>query len=309
MNWKNERKLVKWKNLAEMSGILMERNELCWCGSGKKYKKCHIDFDEKIEEFEVAGHIVPSHEILKNAEQIEKIKESAKINIAVLDYVAEHIKAGISTAEIDKWVYDITTKMGGVPAPLNFEGFPKSVCTSINNEVCHGIPSEDVIIKDGDIINVDVSTNLNGYFSDSSRMFCIGNVSEENRKLVEETKNAVYEGLKQVKPWGFLGDMGQAVNDYVKSKGYSVVREVGGHGIGLEFHEDPWVSYISKKGTEMLMVPGMIFTIEPMVNAGKPDIFVDEDNGWTIYTEDNSMSAQWEIQVLVTEDGYEIIAY
>lgn len=285
------------------------RNDPCWCGSGKKYKKCHIDFDEKIEEFEVAGHIVPSHEILKNAEQIEKIKESAKINIAVLDYVSEHIKAGISTAEIDKWVYDITTKMGGVPAPLNFEGFPKSVCTSINNEVCHGIPSEDVIIKDGDIINVDVSTNLNGYFSDSSRMFCIGNVSEENRKLVEETKNAVYEGLKQVKPWGFLGDMGQAVNDYVKSKGYSVVREVGGHGIGLEFHEDPWVSYISKKGTEMLMVPGMIFTIEPMVNAGKPDIFVDEDNGWTIYTEDNSMSAQWEIQVLVTEDGYEIIAY
>lgn len=285
------------------------RNDPCWCGSGKKYKKCHIDFDEKIEEFEVAGHIVPSHEILKNAEQIEKIKESAKINIAVLDYVAEHIKAGISTAEIDRWVYDITTKMGGVPAPLNFEGFPKSVCTSINNEVCHGIPSEDVIIKDGDIINVDVSTNLNGYFSDSSRMFCIGNVSEKNRKLVEETKNAVYEGLKQVKPWGFLGDMGQAVNDYVKSKGYSVVREVGGHGIGLEFHEDPWVSYISKKGTEMLMVPGMIFTIEPMVNAGKPDIFVDEDNGWTIYTEDNSMSAQWEIQVLVTEDGYEIIAY
>ena len=285
------------------------RNDPCWCGSGKKYKKCHIDFDEKIEEFEGAGHIVPSHEILKNAEQIEKIKESAKINIAVLDYVAEHIKAGISTAEIDKWVYDITTKMGGVPAPLNFEGFPKSVCTSINNEVCHGIPSEDVIIKDGDIINVDVSTNLNGYFSDSSRMFCIGNVSEENRKLVEETKNAVYEGLKQVKPWGFLGDMGQAVNDYVKSKGYSVVREVGGHGIGLEFHEDPWVSYISKKGTEMLMVPGMIFTIEPMVNAGKPDIFVDEDNDWTIYTEDNSMSAQWEIQVLVTEDGYEIIAY
>lgn len=285
------------------------RNDPCWCGSGKKYKKCHIDFDEKIEEFEGAGHIVPSHEILKNAEQIEKIKESARINIAVLDYVAEHIKAGISTAEIDKWVYDITTKMGGIPAPLNFEGFPKSVCTSINNEVCHGIPSEDVIIKDGDIINVDVSTNLNGYFSDSSRMFCIGNVSEENRKLVEETKNAVYEGLKQVKPWGFLGDMGQAVNDYVKSKGYSVVREVGGHGIGLEFHEDPWVSYISKKGTEMLMVPGMIFTIEPMVNAGKPDIFVDEDNGWTIYTEDNSMSAQWEIQVLVTEDGYEIIAY
>ncbi len=285
------------------------RNDACWCGSGKKYKKCHIDFDEKIEEFEVEGHIVPTHNILKNKEQIEKIKESAKINIAVLDYVAEHIKAGISTAEIDKWVYDITTKMGGVPAPLNYEGFPKSVCTSINNEVCHGIPSEDIILKDGDIINVDVSTNLDGYYSDSSRMFCIGNVSDENKRLVEEAKNAVYEGLKEVKPWGFLGDMGQAVNDYVKSKGYSVVKEVGGHGIGLEFHEDPWVSYVSKRGTEMLMVPGMIFTIEPMINMGKPDVFVDDDNGWTIYTEDNSPSAQWEIQVLVTDTGYEIIAY
>ena len=285
------------------------RNDLCWCGSGKKYKKCHIVFDDRIEEIELQGHIVPDHSIIKNAEQIEKIKESAKINIAVLDYVAEHIKAGISTAEIDRWVYDITTKMGGIPAPLNYQGFPKSVCTSINDEVCHGIPSEDIILKDGDIINVDCSTELNGYFSDSSRMFCIGEVSEDKRRLVEAAKQALDEGLKQVKPWGFLGDMGQAVNDFIKSKGYSVVREVGGHGIGLEFHEEPWVSYVSKKNTEMLMVPGFIFTIEPMINMGSPEIFKDEDNGWTIYTEDGSPSAQWEIQVLVTEDGYEIISY
>ncbi len=285
------------------------RNDLCWCGSGKKYKKCHIGFDDRIEEIEFQGHIVPDHSIIKNAEQIEKIKESAKINIAVLDYVAEHIKAGISTAEIDRWVYDITTKMGGIPAPLNYQGFPKSVCTSINDEVCHGIPSEDIILKDGDIINVDCSTELNGYFSDSSRMFCIGEVSEDKRRLVEAAKQALDEGLKQVKPWGFLGDMGQAVNDFIKSKGYSVVREVGGHGIGLEFHEEPWVSYVSKKNTEMLMVPGFIFTIEPMINMGSPEIFTDEDNGWTIYTEDGSPSAQWEIQVLVTEDGYEIISY
>ncbi|MBQ2093756.1 MAG: methionyl aminopeptidase [Ruminococcus sp.] len=285
------------------------RNDLCWCGSGKKYKKCHIGFDDRIEEIELQGHIVPDHSIIKNAEQIEKIKESAKINIAVLDYVAEHIKAGISTAEIDRWVYDITTKMGGIPAPLNYQGFPKSVCTSINDEVCHGIPSEDIILKDGDIINVDCSTELNGYFSDSSRMFCIGEVSEDKRRLVEAAKQALDEGLKQVKPWGFLGDMGQAVNDFIKSKGYSVVREVGGHGIGLEFHEEPWVSYVSKKNTEMLMVPGFIFTIEPMINMGSPEIFTDEDNGWTIYTEDGSPSAQWEIQVLVTEDGYEIISY
>lgn len=285
------------------------RNDVCWCGSGKKYKKCHIDFDEKIEEFEVQGFEIPDHSIIKTKEQIEKIKESAKINIAVLDYVAEHIREGVSTEEINTWVNNITYEMGGVPAPLNYEGFPKSVCTSINNEVCHGIPSKDVILKDGDIINVDVSTNLNGYYSDSSRMFCIGNVSEENKALVKAAKDCVYEGLKQVKPWGFLGDMGQAVNDFIKSKGYSVVREVGGHGIGLEFHEEPWVSYVSTKGTEMLMVPGMIFTIEPMINMGKADIYVDDENGWTIYTKDEKPSAQWEIQVLVTYDGYEIISY
>ena len=268
-----------------------------------------IAFDERIEEIEAKGHIVPDHDIIKTPEQIEKIKESAKINIAVLDYVAEHIKAGISTAQIDQWVYDITTKMGGVPAPLNYEGFPMSVCTSINDEVCHGIPSPDVILKDGDIINVDCSTNLNGYYSDSSRMFCIGEVDEDKKRLVNAAKQALDEGLKEVKPGGFLGDMGQAVNDYIKSQGYSVVREVGGHGIGLEFHEDPWVSYVSVKNTEMLMVPGMMFTIEPMINMGKPNVFTDEENGWTIYTEDGSPSAQWEIQVLVTEDGYEIISY
>lgn len=285
------------------------RNDLCWCGSEKKYKKCHIAFDEKIEEIAGQGHIVPDHTIIKTPAQIEKIKESAKINIAVLDYVAEHIREGITTAEIDRWVYDLTVKLGGIPAPLNYEGFPKSVCTSINNEVCHGIPSENTVIKDGDIINVDCSTELNGYFSDSSRMFCIGNVSNENRRLVEIAKQSLKEGLNAVKPWGFLGDMGQAVNDFIKSNGYSVVREVGGHGIGLEFHEEPWVSYVSNKGTEMLMVPGMIFTIEPMINMGKPDIYTDEKNGWTIYTRDGKPSAQWEIQVLVTETGYEIISY
>ena len=285
------------------------RNDLCWCGSGKKYKKCHIGFDDRIEEIELQGHIVPDHSIIKNAEQIEKIKESAKINIAVLDYVAEHIKAGISTAEIDRWVYDITTKMGGIPAPLNYQGFPKSVCTSINDEVCHGIPSEDIILKDGDIINVDCSTELNGYFSDSSRMFCIGEVSEDKRRLVEAAKQALDEGLKQVKPWGFLGDMGQAVNDHAIANGYSVVREIGGHGVGIEFHEEPWVSYVTKKGTEILLVPGMIFTIEPMINMGGPEIFVDEENDWTVYTDDGSKSAQWEIQVLVTEDGHEVLSW
>lgn len=215
----------------------------------------------------------------------------------------------MSTAEIDKIVYDMTTDMGGIPAPLNYEGFPYSVCTSVNDQVCHGFPSPDVILKSGDIINVDCSTILNGYFSDSSRMFCIGDVSPEKKKLVDVTKEAMLKGLEQVKPWGFLGDMGQAVHDYVYANGYSVVREIGGHGVGIEFHEEPWVSYNSKAGTEMLMVHGFMFTIEPMVNMGKPDIFVDEENDWEVYTEDGLPSAQWEIQVLVTEDGYEIISY
>ncbi len=285
------------------------RNDPCWCGSGKKYKKCHADFDEKLESFAVSGHAIPTHQMIKTEEQIEAIRKSAKINIAVLDYVAEHIRAGISTAEIDRWVHEETVCMGGIPAPLGFEGFPKSVCTSVNNEVCHGIPSENMILQDGDIINVDVSTNLDGFYSDSSRMFCIGKPLPEWERLVRVAKECMEKGLEQVKPWGFLGDIGQAINDHAQKNGYSVVREIGGHGVGLAFHEDPWVSHVAKAGTGVVLAPGMMFTIEPMVNMGAADIFQDSENGWTIYTQDNLPSAQWEIQVLVTEDGYEVISY
>lgn len=288
---------------------LLERNAPCWCGSGKKYKKCHYNFDEKLKFYESNGVLIPSHDIIKTPKQIEGIKESAKVNIEILDYVAEHIKEGVTTQEIDNWVADITAKAGAVAAPLDYEGFPKSVCTSINEQVCHGIPSDDVVLKDGDIINVDVSTILNGYYSDSSRMFCIGNVSEEKKKLVEVTRQCVEKGLEQVKPWGYLGDMSQAVYEHAHANGYSVVREIGGHGIGLEFHEDPWVGYIGKAGTGMLLVPGMMFTIEPMINMGSHEIFVDDTDGWTIYTEDGKPSAQWEIMVLVTEQGCEVICY
>ncbi len=288
---------------------IINRNSPCWCGSGQKYKKCHYDFDQKLALYKRQGHMIPDHSMIKSPEQIQKIKESAKINIAVLDYVAEHIKEGTTTEEINQWVHTQTIKYGALPAPLNFEGFPKSVCTSINEEVCHGIPSSDIVLKDGDIINVDCSTNLNGYFSDSSRMFLIGQVSEEKKRLVEITRQCMYLGLEQVKPWNFLGDMGQAVNDFATQNGYQVVREIGGHGVGLEFHEDPWVSYVSTKGTEMLMVPGMVFTIEPMINMGTWEIVTDEKNGWTIRTADKKPSAQWEIQVLVTEDGHEVLAY
>lgn len=285
------------------------RNDMCWCKSGKKYKYCHENFDNRIDHFRRLGAEVPTHNMIKTPEQIAKIKESAKINIEILDYVAAHIKAGITTEEIDQWVYDITTKHGAIPAPLNYEGFPKSVCTSINEEVCHGIPSSDVVLKDGDIINVDASTILDGYFSDSSRMFCIGNVSPEKQRLVDIAKESLQVGLKEVKPWGYLGDMGQAINDFAMENGYSVVREIGGHGVGIEFHEDPWVSYVSHRGTEMIMAPGMMFTIEPMINMGKAPIYTDKDNGWTVRTKDGLPSAQWEIQILITNDGYEIISY
>lgn len=287
----------------------LNRNDICWCGSGKKYKACHMNSDERLLELERQGHIIPPRNIIKNQEQIEKIKESCKINIAVLDYVAENIKEGMTTEEIDKLVYSKTTELGGIPAPLGYQGFPKSVCTSINDEVCHGIPDERRVLQDGDIINVDVSTILDGYYSDSSRMFCIGNVSEANRKLVQVTKECVEKGLEQVKPWGFLGDIGEAINSHARANGYTVVEEIGGHGVGLEFHEEPFVCHVASAGTEMVMVPGMIFTIEPMVNAGTCEFFTDEENGWTVYTDDGEMSAQWEVMVLVTEDGYEILSY
>jgi methionyl aminopeptidase len=255
------------------------------------------------------GHIVPSRELIKVPHQIEGIKESAKINIAVLDEIGRQIHAGMKLSAIDKLVYEMTTDMGGIPAPLNYEGYPYSVCTSVNDQVCHGFPSDSVELKEGDIVNVDCSTILNGYFSDSSRMYCIGEVSPEKKRLVEVTKECVEVGLKEVKPWGFLGDMGQAVHDHAYANGYTVVREIGGHGVGLAFHEDPWVGYNTKRGTQMVLAPGMIFTIEPMVNMGGVEIYIDDENDWEVYTEDGQPSAQWEIMVLVTEDGAEVLCW
>lgn len=285
------------------------RNNPCWCGSGKKYKQCHEAFDRRISQAERAGHIVPTHDIIKNRAQVERIKESAVINMAALDAVAEAIHEGMTTLEIDEIVHDTTVKMGGIPAPLNYEGFPKSVCTSVNSQVCHGIPSDKVVLKDGDIINVDCSTILDGYFSDSSRMFMIGNVSEEKRRLVEVAKECVQKGLEATKPWGFLGDMAEAVHKHAEANGYSIVREIGGHGVGVEFHEEPWVSYVTNAGEEMLIVPGMMFTIEPMVNMGGHEIYTDRKNGWEVYTADGKPSAQWEIQLYVTEEGTEVISW
>lgn len=284
-------------------------NDACWCHSGKMYCECHMGYDKKIEIYRKKKHKVPPRSIIKNQEQLAGMRRSSEVNIAVLDYVSRNIKAGITTEDIDRMVYEQTTRMGGIPAPLNYEGFPKSVCTSINNEVCHGIPSDEIELVDGDIINVDCSTILDGYFSDSSRMFCIGDVHPEMKRLVDTAKECVELGLEQVRPWGHLGDIGQVISDHARANGYSVVREIGGHGIGLEFHETPFVSYVTRKGTDMLMVPGMVFTIEPMINMGAPDVFIDEDNDWTVYTDDDMPSAQWEIMVLVTDTGHEVMCW
>ena len=288
----------------------LDRNMPCWCGSGKKYKHCHFDFDEKLDDMHRRGAVVPTHDMIKTEAQIAGIRESAKINVAVLDYVAAHIRAGISTAEIDRWVYEQTTAMGGIPAPLNYEGFPKSVCTSIDDQVCHGIPSEDDILCNGDIINVDCSTILDGYFSDSSRMFCIGKVSAERQRLVDVTRASVEAGLAAVKPWLPLSVMAEAVQKTVEDAGFSVVREYGGHGIGKEFHEDPFVGFTTEApDVDTIMAPGMVFTIEPMVNAGAPDIKISKGDGWCVRTKDGSDSAQCEVQLVVTEDGYELLSW
>ena len=285
------------------------RNEPCWCGSGKKYKKCHAAIDERLQECYLNGQEVIYRHLLKTPEDIEGIKRSAAINVGVLDMVAERIAPGVTTAEVDQWIYDYTVEHGGIPADLNYEGFPKSVCTSINGVVCHGIPSERDVLREGDIVNVDCSTILDGYFSDSSRMFCIGGVSPERKKLVDVTRESIQRGLAQVKPWNTLGDMAHAVQTYVEENGFNVVREFGGHGIGKEFHEDPFVSHVGEPGEGVVLAPGMCFTIEPMVNAGGADIDMNDPNGWTVRTADGSDSAQWEVQLVVTDTGYELLSW
>ena len=285
------------------------RNDECWCGSGLKYKKCHLEFDEKINFLRSKGKITPLKRMIKNAKQIEGIRKAAEINSGLLDLAEENIKEGMTTEEINKMVHKYTIDHGAIPADLNYEGFPKSVCISINDEVCHGIPSTDRILKDGDIVNVDATTNLNGYFADASRKFMIGNVSEENKKLVQVTKECLEKAISIIKPFETtLGDIGAVIAEHAKNNHYTVVREFCGHGVGLAIHEDPTVLHYGKRGTGMVLVPGMVFTIEPMINAGDRKIFIDKKSGWIVKTKDGSYSAQWEHTLLVTNDGVEIIS-
>lgn len=263
----------------------------------------------RMEEFAAKGVEVLDDEWIKRPTMIEGIRKAGVINTGVLDAVAAEIKPGMRTSEIDKIVREYTSAHGGICAPYHYMGYPKSVCTSINNEVCHGIPSRLVKVHDGDIINVDCTTILDGYYADASRMFMVGNVSEERRRLVEVTKKCLEIGIAAAQPWSRVGDIGAAIASYAHSMGYSVVKTMGGHGVGLEFHEDPFVCHDATAHTGTLLVPGMVLTIEPMINAGRAAVYIDPLNEWTVYTKDDSDSAQWEHTILITETGNEILTY
>jgi methionyl aminopeptidase len=243
--------------------------------------------------------------LIKTEEQIDGIRKSGQLTREILDMLEDRIVAGITTEQIDHWVHDYTLDHGATPAPLNYRGFPKSVCTSLNDVICHGIPGPTVV-REGDILNVDVTTILDGYYGDASRMWLIGEVSQEARQLVEVTRECMDLGIAQVRPGNRVGDIGYAIQQYAESYGYSVVRRFVGHGTGVRFHEPPDIFHYGNKGAGVLLVPNMVFTIEPMINVGHHDIRVLDD-GWTALTVDGSLSAQWEHTVRVTEDGVEIL--
>ena len=265
------------------------------------------EMDRKILAFQNKGKLCPSRDLIKTPEQIEGIKRAGVLNTAVLDMVAENIRSGMSTEAINKLVHEFTIENGGIPAPLNYEGFPKSVCVSVNDVVCHGIPSEDEILQEGDIVNVDVTTILDGYFADASRMFIIGKTTPEKERLVKVAKECLEIGMEVAHPYCFVGDIGNAIAKHAHKNGFTIVRDLCGHGTGNHFHEEPDVEHYGRKGTGMLLVPGMVFTIEPMVNMGDWEVVVDEDDGWQVYTEDYLPSAQWEHTFLMTEEGLEIL--
>lgn len=282
----------------------------------KKKNRWHLikgqeptEMDKRILYYQDRGHLVPTRELIKTPEQIEGIRRSGVINTGVLDMVANEIHAGMSTAEIDKLVYDYTIAHNAIPACLGYEGFPKSCCISINEVVCHGIPNDCEFLEEGDIVNVDCTTILDGYYADASRMFIIGKTTPEKEKLVRVAKECLEIGMETAKPYCFVGDIGNAIAKHAHKNGFSVVRDLCGHGVGLQFHEEPNVEHYGKKGTGMLLVPGMVFTIEPMINMGTWEVFIDEEDGWTVVTEDELPSAQWEHTFVMTEHGLEILTY
>lgn len=285
----------------------ISRNEMCWCGSKKKYKHCHLQQDERLNEMKREGYKIPPRRIIRTEAQINGIRKSGALTTKILDILEDLIKPGITTGHINDIVHDYTIKNQAIPAPLNYRGYPKSCCTSINEVICHGIPDKNRILQQGDIINVDVTCILDGYYADANRMYIVGETSPEAKKLVQVTKDCLNAGIEAVKPFNDTTAIGRAIEPIAKQNNYSVVRDLCGHGVGLSFHDDPQVLHYDSKHKGMVLVPGMVFTIEPMINIGTHECkFLDD--GWTVVTGDLKLSAQWEHTLVVTEEGCEILA-
>ena len=276
-------------------------NSPCPCGSGKKYKNCCRNKKQEVsirEEYKRRYDIV-----LKNDQQVEGIRKCGQLLMSIMEKVENIIAPGLKTDDINTLVHEETIKAGAVPAPLNYRGFPKSVCVSINDVICHGIPGERTL-EDGDIVNVDITPILDGYYADANKTFFVGTPSKDAEKIVNVAAESLKRAIEIVAPGVTLGDIGYTIQHYAEGQGCSVVREFVGHGVGLDFHEQPQVLHFGKKGQGVVLVPGMVFTIEPMINLGKKDLHVLEDR-WTAVTNDGSLSAQFEQTILVTETGWE----
>jgi len=244
---------------------------------------------------------------IKTKEDIKHMRVVGRMAAEVLEMIGEHVQAGVTTAELDRICHEyITANLKAIPAPLNYKGFPKSICTSVNHVICHGIPSEKKVLKDGDIINIDITVIFNGYHGDTSKMFYVGKVAPHAARLCKITQECMYKGIELVKPGAFLGDIGHVIQHHAESHHYSVVREYCGHGIGKVFHEEPQVLHYGRKGTGLELKEGMTFTIEPMINAGKRHTKLKGDQ-WTVETKDGRLSAQWEHTIAVTDNGFEVL--
>jgi methionyl aminopeptidase len=277
------------------------RNAPCPCGSGKKYKNCCRNSKKELSVKETYKQQYDI--ILKTPEQIEGIRRAGALLMQILDGVEQMIRPGLVTEKINTFVHEQTLRAGAVPAPLNYRGFPKSVCVSVNEVICHGIPG-NWALKDGDIVNVDITPILNGYYADASKTFFVGTPGPDAKKIVSIAANSLKRGIAAVAPGATLGDVGHAIQSYAEGQGCSVVREFVGHGVGLDFHEHPQVLHFGSPGKGLVLVPGMVFTIEPMINLGKKDLHILADK-WTAVTSDGSLSAQFEQTILVTEKGCE----
>ncbi len=289
---------------------MIQRNDVCWCGSGKKYKKCHLlsDQAQMIEKQQSKSRGSTKKGLIKTAEQIDGMRAAGAFNGVLMDYLRPFIKEGITTEEINTLTHEYTIKHGHTPACLGYNGFPKSLCTSRNNVVCHGIPSPAERLVNGDIVNIDLTTIVNGFYGDSSETYFIGNVTDDARHLVHVTAQALILGIKAVRPGAPLRAIAEAIEPFVKSQGCSVVRQYTGHGIGMKFHENFTVyHHIDKDCEPVVLQPGMTLTIEPMVNLGKYEVITDKADGWTVTTRDGSLSAQFEHTLCVTDDGCEIL--